>query len=123
MHTRDDLNCGRGYENWLLTEAKRRNPAILTYGLSWAVPRWVGDGSGNGTGFHSPDNWQYQTQWLACVKNATGVTVDWIGIWSALRGGVCVACASLAPAFSCNHCASITPPTPQTRSRWALPVT
>ena len=109
MHTRDDLNCGRGYENWLLTEAKRRNPAILTYGLSWAVPRWVGDGSGNGTGFHSPDNWQYQTQWLACVKNATGVTVDWLGIWSALRGSALRVHHLPVPSPMASHCVSRPP--------------
>ena len=38
MHTRDDLSCTRGYEMWLLREAKRRNPGILTYALSWGVP-------------------------------------------------------------------------------------
>ncbi len=82
MHTRDDLSCTRGYENWLITEAKKRNPAILTYGLSWATPRWVGDGAGNGTGFHSPDNWLYQTKWVECVRNVTGVDIDYLGIWN-----------------------------------------
>jgi galactosylceramidase len=82
MHTRDDLSCSRGYESWLIKEAKARNPAILTYGLSWATPRWVGDGAGNGTGFHSPDNWLYQTRWLQCMKNVTGYSIDWMGTWN-----------------------------------------
>ena len=82
MHTRDDLSCSRGYESWLIREAKARNPAILTYGLSWATPRWVGDGAGNGTGFHSPDNWLYQTRWLQCMKNVTGYSIDWMGTWN-----------------------------------------
>lgn len=82
MHTRNDLSCARGYEFWLIAEAKKRNPSILTYGLSWAVPQWVGDGQGNGTGFHSPDNWLYQTQWVACVRNATGATLDYLGTWN-----------------------------------------
>ena len=82
MHTRDDLSCGRGYESWLISEAKERNPGIVTYGLSWATPNWVGDGSGNGTGFHSADNFVYQAAWLACIKNTTGVTVDWMGTWN-----------------------------------------
>ena len=43
MHSRDDLNCNRGYEFWLLEEAKKRNPEIVTYALSWAVPAWVGN--------------------------------------------------------------------------------
>jgi hypothetical protein len=82
MHTRDDLSCARGYETWLISQAKARNPAILTYGLSWGVPRWVGDGRGNGTGFYSPDNWLYHTRWLECVRNTTGVTVDYMGTWN-----------------------------------------
>lgn len=86
-HTRDDLSCGRGYESWLIAEAKARNPDIVTYGLSWAVPHWVGDGAGNGTGFHSPDNWAYQTQWLRCVENNTGYKVDWMGTWNEKNPG------------------------------------
>lgn len=34
MHTAEDFNMQRGYEGWLLSEAKARNPAILTYGLA-----------------------------------------------------------------------------------------
>ena len=30
---------------WLMTEAKRRNPGIRLYGLSWGVPAWIGNGS------------------------------------------------------------------------------
>lgn len=82
MHTRADLSCGRGYESWLIAQAKKRNPAILTYGLSWAAPHWVGDGHGNGTGFYSPDNYVYQTKWLECVRSETNTTVDFMGIWN-----------------------------------------
>ncbi len=37
MHYRDDLGCNRGYEFWLLEQARARNPNIKTYALSWAV--------------------------------------------------------------------------------------
>jgi len=40
MHTRDDLSFERGYEWWLMVEAKKRNPDIKTYVLSWGVPHW-----------------------------------------------------------------------------------
>ena len=82
MLERGDLSCSRGYESWLIAEAKRRNPAILTYGLSWGVPRWVGDGQGNGTGFHSPDNYLYKVKWLECVRNTTGASIDYLGDWN-----------------------------------------
>jgi hypothetical protein len=35
MHAKDDVNCTRGYEWWLMREAKERNPNIITYGLAW----------------------------------------------------------------------------------------
>ena len=37
MHTRDDENYHRGYEWWLMKEAKARNPDIKLFGLAWTV--------------------------------------------------------------------------------------
>ena len=31
-------NFQRGYEWWLMTEAKKRNPDIVLYGLPWSFP-------------------------------------------------------------------------------------
>ncbi len=31
-------NFQRGYEWWLMNEAKKRNPDVLLYGLPWAFP-------------------------------------------------------------------------------------
>ena len=42
MHTKTDLNYNRGYEYWLMVEAKKRNPNVKTYALSWGTPAWVG---------------------------------------------------------------------------------
>jgi hypothetical protein len=46
MHTRDDLNCTRGYEFWLMKEAKARNPGVITYGLPWGSPGWINNQTG-----------------------------------------------------------------------------
>src|SRR5579884_2015999 len=35
MHTRGDLNCDRGYEWWLMAQAKARNPNIKLAALTW----------------------------------------------------------------------------------------
>src|SRR5438105_4484888 len=38
MHTATDLGCNRGYEWWLMAQAKARNPAIKLAALSWGAP-------------------------------------------------------------------------------------
>lgn len=94
MHYRDDLSCTRGYELWLLKEAKKRNPDIVTYGLSWGVPGWVGNGS-----YFSTDNVNYQTQWLKCMKQEAGVSVDYMGIWNERNWGTPAYVEQLRSAF------------------------
>jgi hypothetical protein len=78
MHSRDDLNCNRGYEWWLLEEAKKRNPDLVTYALSWAVPSWVGNDT-----FFSSDNIDYHVKWLQCVTKAhpSVSKIDFMGVW------------------------------------------
>ena len=75
MHYRDDLSCERGYEFWLLEEARKRNPAIKTYALSWASPWWVG----NQTGYYSDDEIDYHIKWLECTKQWGIGSIDYIG--------------------------------------------
>lgn len=41
MHFKGDLNYDRGYEWWLMKEAKARNPDIKLYGLPWAWAGWL----------------------------------------------------------------------------------
>ena len=82
MHSRHDLGCHRGYEGMLLAEAKKRNPSIKTWGLSWGVPAWISQGSFNSSSYFTQDNIRYQTQWLKCIKETTGIVVDYIGIWN-----------------------------------------
>ena len=36
-----DTNFDRGYETWLMTEAKQRNPDIVLMGLVYSFPWWV----------------------------------------------------------------------------------
>lgn len=69
--------CERGYETWLLAEAKKRNPSIITQGLSWGVPGWIG----NGNFFHK-DNLNYQVSWITCVREKYGFDIDYLGIWN-----------------------------------------
>ncbi|KAA2250966.1 galactosylceramidase [Solihabitans fulvus] len=76
MHTSGDLNCDRGYEWWLMAQAKARNPNIALYGLAWGAPGWLGGGN-----FWSADTVTYLTNWLGCAKSH-GLTIDYLGGWN-----------------------------------------
>jgi hypothetical protein len=76
MHTKTDLGCDRGYEWWLMTEAKARNPDIKLYGLAWGAPGWIGGGN-----FWSQDMVDYLLAWLGCAKN-NGLSIDYLGGWN-----------------------------------------
>ena len=86
MHRRDDLNYERGYEWWLMAEAKKRNPAVKLYGLSWAVPGWIGDGCKSCSMpeqyYHGDDNIEYHLKWIEGAKSAHNLTIDYLGIWN-----------------------------------------
>ncbi|MBD0734872.1 ricin-type beta-trefoil lectin domain protein [Streptomyces sp. CBMA29] len=76
QHTRTDLNCNRGYEWWLMEQAKTRNPDIKLYGLAWGAPGWIGNGN-----FWSTDMVNYLLSWLGCAKQH-GLTIDYLGGWN-----------------------------------------
>ena len=84
MHSRDDLNYGRGYIWWVMTEARRRNPRLSLDGAAWSAPGWVG-GHGARYGhadepFFSQDGVDYYISWLKGLRNVHGLTLDAIGI-------------------------------------------
>src|SRR5690606_18591261 len=75
MRTRDDLDHERGYEWWIMQEARRRNPRIALSGLAWGVPGWL-DG-----GFWCRDNIAYHLAWLECARRH-GLSIDYLGGWN-----------------------------------------
>eukprot|EP00462_Mataza_sp_D1_P005666 CAMPEP_0175124564 /NCGR_PEP_ID=MMETSP0087-20121206/2849_1 /TAXON_ID=136419 /ORGANISM="Unknown Unknown, Strain D1" /LENGTH=801 /DNA_ID=CAMNT_0016406341 /DNA_START=64 /DNA_END=2466 /DNA_ORIENTATION=- len=77
-HTRDDLSCSRGYEWWLMQEARKRNNDIVLYALSWGVPFWVG----NQTGYYCQDNIDYHLSWLSCFSKMQIGSMDYVGNWN-----------------------------------------
>jgi O-glycosyl hydrolase len=76
-HTPADLNCDRGYEWWLMEEAKARNPNIKLAALAWGAPGWIGNGN-----FWSTDMVNYLVSWLDCASDAHGLRIDYIGGWN-----------------------------------------
>ena len=79
MHTAEDENYQRGYEWSTMVEAKKRNPNITLYGLSWGFPGWVGEGT------KSPwtkSTVRYTMNWLLGAKKYYNLDIDYVGIWN-----------------------------------------
>ena len=67
----------RGYEWWLMTEAKRRNPNIYLDCLEWGVPGWIGDGN-----FYSQDNINYIIAFIKGAQQYHNLKIDFTGVWN-----------------------------------------
>lgn len=76
MRTPGDQNYNRGYEWWLMKQAKLRNPQIKLYALEWGAPGWFKGG------FWSDDNISYIINWLKHAKIDHGLTIDYLGGWN-----------------------------------------
>ncbi len=61
-----------------MTEAKARNPDIKLYGLPWAFPAWVGNGTGNPYAF--PDmTADYVVKWVEGAQSVYNLNIDYVG--------------------------------------------
>ncbi len=75
--SRTDRDFHRGYEWWLMQEARRRNPHIVLDVLPWGAPGWVGGGH-----FYSPDMASYVADFIEGAKKFYGLDVSYAGIWN-----------------------------------------
>ena len=66
----------RGYEWWLMKEAKKRNPEIRFDATAWNSPLWVG---AKGGGFWSQDMCDYYVSWIKGAKTYHGLDVHYTG--------------------------------------------
>ncbi len=67
----------RGYEWWIMREAKRRNPHILLDVLQWGAPAWIGGGN-----FWSRDNAEFIAAFIHGAQRCHGLDVDFCGLWN-----------------------------------------
>ncbi|XP_059210025.1 galactocerebrosidase isoform X2 [Centropristis striata] len=81
MHYENDENYFRGYEWWLMKEAKKRNPDITLIGLPWAFPGWVG--RGKNWPYDFPDvTATYVVNWILGAKKYHDLDIQYVGIWN-----------------------------------------
>ncbi len=75
----------RGYEFWLMTEARKRNPKIILECLPWAYPSWIG----NRFSQESADwfvaflevarkHYGLEMDWISAAQNEMGTNLNWI---------------------------------------------
>lgn len=81
MHEEWEENYNRGYEWWLMKEAKKRNPSIKLAGLSWAWPNWLRD-KNNQPYKNNEKTAMYTVKWIIGAKQHHNLTIDYIGIWN-----------------------------------------
>ncbi len=72
-------NYHRGYEWWLMQQAKVRNPNIKLYGLQWGTPGWVNGTYATAYNWYSTNDIPYVVDWLKNAQSVYGLTIDYIG--------------------------------------------
>jgi hypothetical protein len=77
MRSRDDHDYTRGYEWWLMEEARKRNPEIILDTLPWGAPGWVGNGQ-----FYSQDMANYVADFLRGARKKRRLDIAYTGVWN-----------------------------------------
>lgn len=77
MRTPTDHDYTRGYEWWLMNEARKRNPKIVLDTLAWGAPGWIGNGH-----LYSPDMANYVADFIEGAKKTYGLDIAYTGIWN-----------------------------------------
>ena len=82
-HTREEsidpsaAQLARGYETWLMREARQRNPSLFLDALQWGAPYWIGEGH-----FFSQDNADYIASFHLGLRRHFGLKIEYQGIWN-----------------------------------------
>ncbi|MHB1000101.1 MAG: family 16 glycoside hydrolase [Armatimonadota bacterium] len=86
--TRDELEnpkpeyYDRGYEWWLMKEARKRNPDIALDALQWGAPGWIGNGK-----FYSQDNADFIAAFHKGARDYHGLKTNYQGTWNEMPHG------------------------------------
>ena len=73
----------RGYETWLMQQARKRNPKIRLGLLQWGAPGWLGDKHHAATDFtakfYSQDNANYIARVVQCLNTFEHIHINYVG--------------------------------------------
>ena len=82
MRSALDHDSTRGYEWWLMTEARKRNPHIVLEVLPWGAPRWVGESMADKETLYSPRMAAYVADFIRTAKRDYSLDIAYAGIWN-----------------------------------------
>lgn len=82
MRTALDHNSSRGYEWWLMVEARKRNPHIILEVLPWGAPRWVSSHSNGKDTLYSSRMVDYVADFIRTAKRDYSLDISYAGIWN-----------------------------------------
>lgn len=73
VRVREELSAprARGYEFWLMAEARKRNPQIQLEGLPWCYPSWIKER-------FSQDSADWLVAFLEVARRDYGMEIDWL---------------------------------------------
>lgn len=77
MRTPADHDYDRGYEWWLMSEARKRNPQIILDSLPWGAPGWIGNGR-----LYSHDMANYVADFLEGAAKKHSLNIAYTGVWN-----------------------------------------
>ena len=70
----------RGYEWWLMEEARKRNPSIPLETLQWGAPGWIGNGN-----FYARDNADFIVAFIKGAKQYHKLDINFQGVRNEIR--------------------------------------
>lgn len=76
INSTDPIDCNRGYQWWLMEQARARNPNIILFGEQWGAPGWLGGGT-----VYTSNNINFLLNWLDCATQH-GLTINYMGGWN-----------------------------------------
>lgn len=85
--TREELSnpIPRGYEFWLMSEARKRNSKIILDCLPWAYPRWVGSRFSQASADWivsflelAKRKYSLDVNWISAAQNEMGTDLKWV---------------------------------------------
>ncbi|HEY1578053.1 MAG TPA: family 16 glycoside hydrolase [Terracidiphilus sp.] len=77
MRSPTDFDSSRGYEWWLMEEAKKRNPDIILEVLPWGAPGWVGKGT-----LYTPEMAEYVAKFIEAARRDHKLDIRYAGTWN-----------------------------------------